>query len=159
MLGGSRGAISSRVGLLASTQNLIGGEWHEQGFEGIEVEVEVERRPAHNGRIEEGSSTATGSDCARALLLELSLLLCGPHIVLGVKESVEAGLDVGPPKISRLLAVSIKSNWTYILVVLIMASTLGEELSLLMSRSTPAEGLSAGRTVPTWLGLSIGGMI
>jgi len=92
-------------------------------------------------------------------LLELSLLLCGPHLVLGVKESVEAGLDVGPPKISRLLAVSIKSNWTYILVVLIMASTLGEELSLLMSRSTPAEGLSAGRTVPTWLGLSIGGMI
>jgi hypothetical protein len=41
VLGGSRGAISSRVGLLASTQNLIGGEWHEQGFEGIEVEVEV----------------------------------------------------------------------------------------------------------------------
>ena len=95
VLGGSRGAIASRVGLLASPRSLIGG----CGMSRDARELRLMLNEGWHIRVGWRRGRVLHALIVLALhLLELSLLLCSPLLVLGLKELVEDGLDVAPPR-------------------------------------------------------------
>lgn len=96
VLGGSRGAIASRVGPLAAGWSLVGG----CGMCRNARELMLRWKGRHIGvGLRRGRVLRLQRLIVLALhLLSLPLLLCKPLLGLGLEERVEGGLDVLPPK-------------------------------------------------------------
>jgi hypothetical protein len=86
--------VASRVGPLASHLNLMGGCSMSRNARKLRLR---EGRHIRVGWRRGLVLLLQGLEVLALHLLELPLLFCGPLLVLGIEELVEAGLDVAPP--------------------------------------------------------------